>query len=256
MRKFLEQAKVLIRASKRYCRKVEEKDIGKAVKGNWTLSDRIILLKIAGKPLDINIIQVYAPTSACSDDDIEKFYEELEEAKTQCSQQNPLIIMGDFNAKVGEGREENIVGPHGLGTRNMRGEKSLLVVAKLVAKPLNVGIIQVYAPASDSEDVGASDSQVVEVEKFFEEIEKAKGYLKSWEIIFLLSNSRFSIKVTAQYEDFSEVNAWSSVYCMAFGIIFAAVVMVTRRQRILYTSLLGLSQGWSPAISRHSDKTC
>ncbi|GFN81559.1 ras-related protein rab-1a [Plakobranchus ocellatus] len=31
--------------------------------------------------------------------------------------------MGDFNAKVGEGREENIVGPHGLGTRNLRGEK-------------------------------------------------------------------------------------------------------------------------------------
>ncbi|GFO04516.1 craniofacial development protein 2 [Plakobranchus ocellatus] len=59
-----------------------------------------------------------------SDDDIEKFYEELEEAKTQCSQQNPLIIMGDFNAKVGEGREENIVGPHGLGTRNLRGENS------------------------------------------------------------------------------------------------------------------------------------
>ncbi|GFN81560.1 craniofacial development protein 2-like [Plakobranchus ocellatus] len=62
-----------------------DKEIGKAVKGYWTLSDRIILLKIAGKPLDINIIQVYAPTSACSDDDIEKFYEELEEAKTQCS---------------------------------------------------------------------------------------------------------------------------------------------------------------------------
>ncbi|GFO36777.1 craniofacial development protein 2-like protein [Plakobranchus ocellatus] len=100
-----------------------DKEIGKAVKGYWTLSDRIILLKIAGKPLDINIIQVYAPTSACSDDDIEKFYEELEEVKTQCSQQNPLIIMGDFNAKVGEGREENIVGPHGLGTRNLRGEK-------------------------------------------------------------------------------------------------------------------------------------
>ncbi|GFO16490.1 endonuclease exonuclease phosphatase domain containing protein [Plakobranchus ocellatus] len=34
-----------------------------------------------------------------------------------------------------------------------------VVVAKLVDKPLNVGIIQLYAPASDSEDV--------EVEKFY-----------------------------------------------------------------------------------------
>ena len=34
----------------------------------------------------------------------------------------PLILQGDFNAKV-EGREENVVGLHSLGTRNMRGKK-------------------------------------------------------------------------------------------------------------------------------------
>ena len=36
--------------------------------------------------------------------------------------QNPLIIMGNFNAKS-EGREENLVGPLGLGIRNIPGEK-------------------------------------------------------------------------------------------------------------------------------------
>ncbi|GFO50452.1 craniofacial development protein 2 [Plakobranchus ocellatus] len=46
-----------------------------------------------------------------------------------------------------------------------------IVIAKLIAKPLNLGIIQLYAPISDSEDV--------EVENFYEEIEKAKGYLKN-----------------------------------------------------------------------------
>ncbi|GFN86226.1 craniofacial development protein 2-like protein [Plakobranchus ocellatus] len=45
-----------------------------------------------------------------------------------------------------------------------------VVVAKLAAKTLKLGIIQVYAPTSDSEDV--------EVAKFYEEIDKAKGYLK------------------------------------------------------------------------------
>ncbi|GFO12223.1 MORC family CW-type Zinc finger protein 3 [Plakobranchus ocellatus] len=93
--------------------------------GQPDINKQSSLISFLGQPdiNNLNIIQVYAPTSACSDDDIEKFYEELEEARTQCSQQNPLIIMGDFNAKVGEGREENIVGPHGLGTRNLRGEK-------------------------------------------------------------------------------------------------------------------------------------
>ena len=41
----------------------------------------------------------------------------------QCRQQDPLIIMGDFNAKVGEGREEN-GGPHGLGIINIQGEEN------------------------------------------------------------------------------------------------------------------------------------
>ncbi|GFO09607.1 endonuclease exonuclease phosphatase domain containing protein [Plakobranchus ocellatus] len=45
-----------------------------------------------------------------------------------------------------------------------------VAVAKLVAKPLKLGIIQVYAPTSDSEDV--------EVEKFYEEIERAKRLSK------------------------------------------------------------------------------
>ncbi|GFO35153.1 craniofacial development protein 2-like protein [Plakobranchus ocellatus] len=54
------------------------------------------------------------------------------------------------------------------------------VVAKLVAKPLNRGIIQVYAPTSDNEDV--------EVEKFYEEIEKAKGYVKSQDIIIVMGD--------------------------------------------------------------------
>ena len=73
-----------------------DQDMAKMVKGYWTLSDRVLLLKIAGKPLDINIIQIYAPTSTSSNEDIEKFYGDLEQAKAQ---QDPLIIMGDLNQK-------------------------------------------------------------------------------------------------------------------------------------------------------------
>ncbi|GFO30004.1 POU domain protein [Plakobranchus ocellatus] len=78
---------------------IVEQTISKAIKGYWALSDRVLLVKIAGKPVDLNIIQVYAPTANSNDEDLDKFYNDLDTAKTQCKSQDPLITMGDFNAK-------------------------------------------------------------------------------------------------------------------------------------------------------------
>ncbi|GFN90825.1 craniofacial development protein 2-like protein [Plakobranchus ocellatus] len=102
---------------------IVDQTVTKAIKGYWALSDSILLVKIAGKPVDLNIIQVYAPTANSNDEDLDKFYNELDTAKTQCESQDPLIIMGDFNAKVGTEKVDDIVGKHGLGIRNERGEK-------------------------------------------------------------------------------------------------------------------------------------
>ena len=57
------------------------------------------------------------------EEDAENFYEEIEKAKTQCKNQDPLIIVGDFNAKVGQRGDELSVGMHGTGNRNERGER-------------------------------------------------------------------------------------------------------------------------------------
>ena len=54
---------------------------------------------------------------------IERFYEEMEEAINQCKSAVLLIVMGDLNAKVGGERVDDIVGPHGLGEKNERGER-------------------------------------------------------------------------------------------------------------------------------------
>ena len=63
-------------------------DTRKTVKGYWTLSDRVLLLKIVGKPLDLNITQIYAPTSTSNDEDKEMLWRSvLEQAKAQCKQQ-------------------------------------------------------------------------------------------------------------------------------------------------------------------------
>ena len=70
----------------------------------------------------MKIIQVYAPTSTSTEDDIEKFYDELsQQLKTKS---HYTIIMGDFNAQIGIKQDinEKCTGNFGSGTRNDRGD--------------------------------------------------------------------------------------------------------------------------------------
>ncbi|GFR96368.1 craniofacial development protein 2-like [Elysia marginata] len=83
--------------------------------GYLQVSERVLLLKVKGQPLDFNIIQIYAPTSKSTEEDTDAFYEELETTRKLCKSQEPVIVMGDFNAKVRGERAHDIIGPHGLG---------------------------------------------------------------------------------------------------------------------------------------------
>ena len=72
-------------------------------------------------------MQVYAPTTDYDDETIEKFYDDLEEAIDRKNNTH-VIVMGDFNAKIGKkGKVENNnwIGNHGIGVRNERGERLL-----------------------------------------------------------------------------------------------------------------------------------
>ncbi|XP_042877372.1 craniofacial development protein 2-like [Penaeus japonicus] len=94
----------------------------KSIAGYWAISDRMILVKLTGKQIDVNLMQVYPPTCDCTDEDIENFYESLTAAKKFCKQHEITLVMGDLNAKIGKGRYEDIVGNFGLGNRNERGD--------------------------------------------------------------------------------------------------------------------------------------
>lgn len=57
---------------------IVKREIAKAVIGFTPISDRVMLLKINSSPSNINIIQVYAPTSESTEEEIENFYQTLE----------------------------------------------------------------------------------------------------------------------------------------------------------------------------------
>lgn len=101
--------------------------IKKSLKNNIVsftgVSERIALLQLKFEDWNISIIQVYAPTESSTEIEIEKFYKELEKAHTLTN--NKLIVIGDFNAKIGyPKKEENIImGKYGYGKRNKQGER-------------------------------------------------------------------------------------------------------------------------------------
>ena len=77
------------------------KVVSKSVLGYCALSDRILLVRIRGKPFNLSIIQVYAPTGASSEEEIEDIYSDLEDTYKKCGNQGIVIVMGDLHAKVG-----------------------------------------------------------------------------------------------------------------------------------------------------------
>ena len=54
-----------------------------------------------GKPFNITVIQVYAPTSNTEETEVERFYEDLQDFLELTPKNDVLFIIGDWNAKVG-----------------------------------------------------------------------------------------------------------------------------------------------------------
>ena len=87
-----------------------------------TISERAIMCKIQARPFNIVILQCYAPTADQSQEKIDEFYMEIETALKQNKSDDIVIILGDFNAKVGCTRPSDCVGSYGLGETNERGD--------------------------------------------------------------------------------------------------------------------------------------
>ena len=64
----------------------------------------MISVRFQGKPFNITVVQVYAPTSNAEEAEVEWFYEDLtriSRTNTQKKKKDVLFIIGDWNTKVG-----------------------------------------------------------------------------------------------------------------------------------------------------------
>jgi len=101
---------------------VLSKRVKNCVKHVELVNDRLMMVRLRAEPKDIVLIQVYMPTSAHSDEEIEELYSQIEEMIRREEKNSCIVVMGDMNAVVGEGKEDKIVGKFGYGSRNNRGD--------------------------------------------------------------------------------------------------------------------------------------
>jgi len=102
---------------------VAHKSIVRSVVKKIVYNDRIIVIKLQAELINILMMQVYMSTLGHEDDEVEDLHgtiEEILEEDGKCD--TNTIIMGDWNSFVGDKSYRNIVGPHGLGRKNHRGQ--------------------------------------------------------------------------------------------------------------------------------------
>ena len=75
----------------------------------------MISVRFQGKPFNITVIQVYAPTSNAEEAEVEWFYEDLQDLLKLTPKKD--IIKGEWNAKVGSQEIPGVTGKFGLGYR-------------------------------------------------------------------------------------------------------------------------------------------
>ena len=99
------------------------KRVQNAVLGSNLKNDRMISVRLQGKPFNITVIQVYAPTSNAEEVEVERFYEDLQDLLEPTPKKDVLFIVGDWNAKVGSQETPGVTGKFGIGVWNKAGQR-------------------------------------------------------------------------------------------------------------------------------------
>ena len=76
-----------------------------------------------GKPFNITVIQVYAPNSNTEEAEVELFCVDPQNIPELTPKKDILLIIGDWNTKVGSQKIPGVTGKFGLGVQNEAGQR-------------------------------------------------------------------------------------------------------------------------------------
>ena len=118
---------------------IVNKRVQNAVLGCNLKNDRMISVRLRGKPFNVTVIQVYAPTSNAEEAEVEQFYEDLQDLLELTPKKDVLFIIGDWNAKVGSQETPRVTGKFGLRVQNEAGQRviqfcqeNVLIIANIL----------------------------------------------------------------------------------------------------------------------------
>ena len=96
---------------------IVNKRVRNAALGCNLKNDRMISVHFQGKPFNITVIQVYAPTINTEEEKVDCFYEDLQNLLELTPKKHVIFIIGDWNAKVGSQEIPGVTGKFGLGAK-------------------------------------------------------------------------------------------------------------------------------------------
>ena len=106
-----------------YCVQESLRRYGVAIMVNKRVRNAVLGCNLQGKPFNITVIQVYAPTSNTEEAEVKQFYEDLQDLLELTPKKDVLFIIGDSNAKVGSQETPGVTGKFGLGIKNEAGQR-------------------------------------------------------------------------------------------------------------------------------------
>ena len=101
---------------------IVKKRVQNEVLGCNLKNNRMISVHFQGKPFNITVIQVYAPTRNAEEADIEWLFEDLQDLLEVTSKKDVLFVIGDWHEKIGSQEIPGVTGKFGFEYKMKQGK--------------------------------------------------------------------------------------------------------------------------------------